>query len=67
MSLVETIRALLAHAASAQGVSAVENFLQPDHRRPQVSPVPNPTGSGQPPNTQASAWAVFRRNHKSGN
>jgi len=34
-------RCLLAHAASAQGVSAVENFLQPDHRRPQVSPVPS--------------------------
>jgi len=34
-------RCLLAHAASAQGVSAVENCLQPDHRRPQTSPVPS--------------------------
>jgi len=34
-------RCLLAHAASAQGVSAVENILSPDHRRPQVAPVPS--------------------------
>jgi len=34
-------RCLLAHAASAQGVSAVENILQPEHRRPQTAPVPS--------------------------
>jgi dihydrolipoamide dehydrogenase len=34
-------RCLLAHAASAHGVSAVENILRPDHRKPFTAPIPS--------------------------